>query len=126
MSEFLVAAFLLLAAADPVGFGMASAYPVTESATPINGHRAYASWPPYRYSVQTAWFEEAYPGPYNRMALACTLAHEGAHLHFRTSNETVPLMQQYICLDRVGAPQVLKDHVYGELKRALTPAHGEN
>jgi hypothetical protein len=73
--------------------------------------------------VQTAWFEAAYPGPYNRTVLACTLAHEGAHLHFRTSNETVPLMQQYICLDRAGAPQVLKDHVYGELQRALAPSN---
>ncbi len=39
--------------------------------------------------------------------------------------EAIPLMQQYICLDRVGAPQVLKDHVYGELQRALAPQHLE-
>lgn len=121
MSEFLIAAFMLLAAADPAGYRMARAYPVTETSTPINGHHAYAQWPPFRYSVQTSWYESAYPSPYNRMVLACTLAHEGAHLQFQTSSETIPLMQQYICLDRLGAPQVFKDYIYSELQQSLNP-----
>ena len=48
---------------------------------------------------------------------ACTLAHEVTHFRYGSGHE-LPYLHEYVCLDRLGAPQWLKDSTYRRLQGA--------
>ena len=52
---------------------------------------------------------------------SCMLVHEAVHVREQTQREDLPNAFTYICLDRLGAPRWMKDHVYRILQGQVSP-----
>ena len=111
----------LLLALDPMGYAWATQYQIREESPLVrNGHR-YLGWGQWgtdqgiRIDIPWVWGHTALSEKDRRDQAACVLPHEAAHIRFRTASEEIPLLYTYVCLDRVGASQWLKDAIYQQL-----------
>ena len=109
----------VLSIMDPLGGFHAGRYQMRDESPIIREGRQYAGWgnwsPDYMsldrpYIWRQPWTEN------DRIVYAvCMLSHEAQHVRLRTPSEEVPLLYQYVCLDRLDAPKALKDDVYRQL-----------
>jgi len=101
----------ILLVLDPFGHGIANHYNIV-AVSPLywQGVRlaGMATWNPPLIHLDV---EEAGTPTF----AACVIVHEAAHLKWRTSGEELPLLYQYVCLDRLGASWWEKSIVYERL-----------
>lgn len=53
------------------------------------------------------------------------LVHEAVHLRETTRREDIPNAFSYICLDRLGAPRWMRDHLYQVMMDQMLPVATE-
>ena len=125
MREIFLAAYTLLQiwfvpGAELVGPHMThveSENPLLRSGQQYSG---YAEWwydSDGRYRESISIDTTRYPEEY----IACLLTHEAAHLTFKYNSvrgaEEIPYLYEYVCLDRLNAPQWLKDDRYRQMSQ---------
>lgn len=123
MSIFLALLIALLSLRDPVGSSLVHNKIVIERpvANSDGGH-AVAYRATKQIVFDSGYYAKLYANPeWSRIWASCTLVHEAAHLEYDTAAEAQPLLFQYVCLDRNGAPGWMKDHIYGLLKEEVKP-----
>lgn len=124
MTPLIVALSLFLSANDPFGWSLyqwfqARTYEVSPIVRDRQQYSCYTSWNPREEAKIECDFNilKKLLGDsilFNQWT-ACVLVHEAIHARYRVSSEELPLVYQYVCLDRVGAPQWMKDQVYERL-----------
>lgn len=110
---------------DPVGHYWVSQYPVrVESPIIRDGvqYHGWGNWIPDYIAIDLPGIGDMTWGIGDRIAIAmCILPHEAMHVRKQSAHEELPLLAEYVCLDRAGASWGLKDAVYGQLKAAVIP-----
>lgn len=128
---FIAAVWALLAQGDPGGFARVQEIArQIEARTPLtyNGQRhAALAYLGEKVLVDwvllgwTFWPDEARAQKW----AACVLVHEAVHMQYHTVNELPALWRQYICLDKLGAPQADKDFIYSLILKGEVPSGEE-
>ena len=132
----LVLAFAMswLSLYDPVGYHhMGPFWGVVKEESPIIragihylgwadglAHTIALDWPAIQSRYQGGWDDE-----WDAKADAtCKMVHEATHLEASGWNEELPLLREYLCLDRLGASRAMKDGVYRSLEALLPLGEG--
>lgn len=109
----------ILSIMDPLSGFHASHYPLRDESPIIREGRQYAGWgnwaPDYMSLDRPYIWRQPWSENDRIVYAACMLSHEAQHVRLRTASEEVPLLYQYVCLERLGASQGLKDDVYRQL-----------
>ena len=125
MLDLLAAALVLLSSLFVPGAELLgpNARNVSQQSSIVRDGRQYAGYAEWWYDSSGNYREQIvidtsqYPSEY----LACLLVHEAAHLTFKDDStrglEEVPYLYEYVCLDRLGAPQWLKDDRYRQMSQ---------
>ena len=109
----LVLLLSILGSLDPNGWAWASYYPIIEVENLERG--AQANMVKHQIEFDDNFFYNIYNEEERNVWGACVLVHEAVHLRYNTYEEDIPLARQYVCLDRLGAPESMKDWVYSRL-----------
>ena len=123
MTGLIASAMLLLLSHDPHGYRMYEPFQslmTIVSPIIVNNNRfdCYAWWTTTSKAVACDPFTIQKNISDKKQApiwMACLLVHESVHMRNLDSTEEYPLTRQYVCLDRLGAPQWMKDWVYQRL-----------
>ena len=118
--------------ADPVSHALVSSYrnAIREESPIIRAGVQYDGW----YDGHTGAISIDWPRirallPREddaRAVAACLAVHEAVHRELGDASHRLPLLHQYVCLDRMGAPEWIKDMAYWQLERLMvTPAREE-
>ena len=124
MVPTLAVLLLVLSHFDPVGWYYATRYEIRaqSAAWPDGRHFAgLAFWNPNYMVVDLPWIwaNEGLSANDKVIFAMCVLPHEAEHIRSRSAEELNPLRASYVCIDRAGGSQSLKDGVY-EAMRSLT------
>lgn len=111
--------------ADPVGAHMVERYPASITvASPIAqypGALGYADPKSRSIWIDPAAIQSSAVPVSDRDALAaCTLVHEAAHLRYPRAEHDIAMLYGYLCMDRLGASQYLKDVTYERIRGVLS------
>lgn len=118
MHPFIAILLLALQTLDPLGSWLVAHYPIREQAPLSTG--AAADFRSGSILADPDFLQRTYSNQkYARIWSACLLTHEAVHLREKTTREELPNAFTYICLDRLGAPAWMKDHIYGTLQDAV-------
>lgn len=118
MGAFIVGLLLLLGSFDPLGSWLVQQYPIQVRQGLPTG--AAADLQNRTILVDPDFMARVYKNPdHARIWSSCLLVHESVHLRENTAREDLPNAFTYVCLDRLGAPLWMKDHLYQLLKNQV-------
>lgn len=103
---------------------------IREESPIVRGGVSYLGWFDFRtgaISIDLPAIRRMYagfePGAADKYA-ACLAVHEAVHRELGNASHRLPLLHQYVCLDRMGAPWWMKDVVYQQLAAIMAPPVG--
>ena len=120
MSAFLMGLLMLLASFDPLGFQLVGLYPKEARSALLTG--AAADFRAHTILVDEGFLASVHKDPkHSQIWASCVLVHEAVHLRENSPREDIPNAFAYVCLDRLGAPSWMKDHLYETMRSQVFP-----